>query len=111
MQYTYSEEPLVENDQSENGNVFAYLLQTTAHIRGQHQNEHDQQQFAFAVGQKDGEWMSVHHDSCPSSIPPITPFSKPYGVESLVSPGIEYHGSEGFLSDSLFDRHRRIHLS
>ena len=56
MQYTYSEEPLVENDQSENGNVFAYLLQTTAQVQEQHQNEHDQQQFAFAVGQTDDEW-------------------------------------------------------
>ena len=58
--------------------------------------------------------MSVHHahtDSYPSSIPPVTPFSKPYGVESLMSPVIEYHGSEIFLSGSLVARHRRIHLS
>ena len=56
-QYTYSEEPLDEDDESEDEDVFAYLPPTTAQVQEQHQNEHDQQQFAFTVGQTpDDEW-------------------------------------------------------
>ena len=56
-QYTYSEEPLDEDDESEDEDVFAYLPPTTAQVQEQHQNEHDQQQFAFAVVQNpDDEW-------------------------------------------------------
>ena len=114
MQCTYSEEPLDEDAESEDETVFACLLQTTVQVQEQHQNEHDQQLFVFAVGRTDDKWHVCAPRPYRLLSPSNTaraPFSKPYGVESLVSPGIEYHGSEIFLSGSLVARHRRIHLS